>query len=255
MMSAIHDLPPGSIRAVLFDWDGTLVDTGEILLACWHSMTEEVLGYRFPTTEEEQRWALSRRAAESFPQLASDPAVVARMHVAFTGAYGAIAAEHVRAHPGAEALLRGLVARGVRTGVVTSKTTDRVTIDAELTGLMSLVDVIITGDDVEQGKPDPQGIRMALANLGVDAEAAIYVGDGTVDIRAGKAAGMRTVALTHGLSERAGLEAEDPDLIMDDLSPLLGAVERANGPASDAGPHATPASNPARGDRPSKEHT
>jgi hypothetical protein len=76
-----------------------------------------------------------------------------------------------------------------------------------------------------------------------------------VDIRAGKAAGLRTVALTHGLSDRAGLEAENPDLIMDDLSPLLGAVERADGPAADAEPHATPASNPARGDRPSKEHT
>jgi HAD superfamily hydrolase (TIGR01509 family) len=255
MTHATHNLPPGRVSAVLFDWDGTLVDTGEILLACWHTMTEEVLGYRFPSTEEEQRWALSRRAAESFPQLASDPDVVARMHVAFTGAYRAIAAEHVRAHPGAEDLLRGLVARGVRTGVVTSKTTDRVTIDAELTGLTSLVDVIITGDDVEQGKPDPQGIRMALTALGVDAAAALYVGDGTVDIRAGKAAGLRTVALTHGLSDRAGLEAENPDLIMDDLSPLLGAVERADGPAADAEPHATPASNPARGDRPSKEHT
>jgi pyrophosphatase PpaX len=255
MTSSTHVLPEGRVSAVLFDWDGTLVDTGEILLACWHSMSEEVLGYRFPTTEEEARWALSRRAAESFPQLASDPDVVAAMHVAFTGAYAKIAADYVRAHPGAEDLLRGLADRGVRTGVVTSKTTDRVTIDAELTGLMALVDVIVTGDDVEKGKPDPQGIRMALTTLGIDAGEAIYVGDGTVDVRAGKAAGMRTVALTHGMSDRAGLEAEEPDLIMDDLGPLLGAVARATGPAPDSGPQTTPASNPAPGDRPSKEHT
>lgn len=248
MTATTRGLPSGRISAVLFDWDGTLVDTGAILLACWHTMSEEVLGYRFPVTAEDERWALSRRAAESFPVLAKDPDMVPAMHTAFTRAYAQIAPDFVRGHPGADELLRGLAQHGFRTGVVTSKTTDRVTIDGGLTGLLPLVDVLVTGDDVDRGKPDPQGIRMALDALTIAPDAAVYVGDGAVDIRAGKAAGLRTVALTHGLSDRAALEAEDPDLIMDDLTSLLGAVTAASGSIT------SPVGTPADGDQ-LKEHT
>lgn len=237
------------VSAVLFDWDGTLVDTGDILLACWHSVTEEVLGYRFPVEEADRRRVMSMRAVESFPTLSDDPAVVERLHVTFSGSYAKLAPSYVTAHRGAADVLAALAGRGVRTGVVTSKTGDRREVDADLARIDEHIDVVITGDDVARGKPDPEGILRALSILGVDPAEAVYVGDGPVDIRAGRAAGMRTIGLTHGLHSRAELLEAEPDHIIDALDTLLDVVL---GPDDD---HAGPSGRLAAEDSSTKEHS
>ena len=203
--------------AFLFDWDGTLVDTGDVLLSCWHQMTERVLGYPFPVEESDRRKYLAMRASESFPTLSDDPAVVRQLFVEFDLAYAAKAPEHVRAQDDAAALLMHLRSRG-RVGVVTSKTAVRFRIDAAATGLADAFDIIVTGDDVARGKPDPEGITHALTTLGCDPAASWYIGDGPVDIRAGRAAGVRTIGISHGLHSVEELTAESPDALVSSLS-------------------------------------
>ena len=215
-----------TLGAVLFDWDGTLVDTGGILLDCWQMSTEEVLGYRFPVEESDRRRVLSMRAVDSFPTITSGPEQVAELTRVFDRTYAQLAPTHVQVHSGAGDLLRELKDRGIRTGVVTSKAPVRYEIDAQIAGLSALMDVVITGDDVAKGKPDPEGIHKALSQIAVTPSASVYVGDGPVDARAGKAAGLGTVLMSHGLHSRDEFQAVDPDLIVDDLHQLA-AILRA----------------------------
>jgi pyrophosphatase PpaX len=208
--------PPPTI--VLFDWDGTLVDTGNILLSCWHEATEQVLGYRFPVEEEDRRRVLAMRAVDSFPTITSGPEQTAQLTAAFDAVYEPLAPLNVRAHDGADTLLQTLRERGIRIGVVTSKTAVRRAIDGRVTGLDPYLDVIVTGDDVAHGKPDPEGIEYAMTVLEGTRDTTVYVGDGPVDARAGGAAGVRTICLTHGLHGQEEFADLDPELIVADLA-------------------------------------
>ena len=78
-------------RAVLFDWDGTLIDSGSLLLRCWHQVTTQVLGAPFPVTEPDRVRFLSMRGADSFPLLSDDPDVVRALEDGFTQAYLSLA--------------------------------------------------------------------------------------------------------------------------------------------------------------------
>jgi len=213
-----------AIKVALFDWDGTLVDTGGVLLACWHQATEEVLGEPFPTREGDRRRVLAMRAAESFPTLTDDPAQVAELARAFDASYEVLAPQHVRPQPGAAELLRALLDAGIRTGLVTSKTTVRRDLDGRLAGLDDLLECIITGDDVQRGKPDPEGIARAIAVLGGTPETTAYIGDGPVDVHAGKAAGVRTIAISHGLHDAEELTPTEPDFLLNHLDQVMEAL-------------------------------
>ena len=214
----------GTVQAVLFDWDGTLVDTGDILLRCWHVMSERVLGYRFPVDEADRRKFLAMRGADSFPLLANSPEQLKAMEVGFTAAYLELAPQTLRVYDGATELLTRLQSEGVRTGVVTSKTRERFECDAEISGLTAHLDVIITGDDVAKAKPDPEGVWAGLAALNTGAENAWFGGDSPADVKAGRAAGLVTIALTYGLHHEEEFDGLDPSHVIhstDDLSALL----------------------------------
>lgn len=224
------DLVGPSPTVVLFDWDGTLVDTGDILLSCWHAATEQVLGYRFPVQEEDRRRVLAMRAVDSFPTITNGPDQTAELIAAFDAVYEPLAPLNVRAHEGAERLLQSLRDSGIRVGVVTSKSAVRRSIDGRVTGLDPYLDVVITGDDVTLGKPDPEGIHQAMTALGGSLETTVYVGDGPVDARAGQAAGVRTICLTQGLHTAEEFLDLAPQLLVTDL----GDVARALGYGNDS---------------------
>ena len=221
-----------SPQAVLFDWDGTLIDSGALLLQCWHHVTTSVLGAPFPVTQEDQAKFLSMRGADSFPLLSDDPDVVRALEDGFTEAYRALAPATVTTHEGARRMVDELRGNGVKIGVVTSKTSTRMSCDLETCDFEGCFGVVVTGDHVTRGKPDPEGVRIALAALGVAATHAVMVGDGPVDIRAGRAAGTRTVGVSHGLHSVAELEAAAPDHL---VSSLLEVADLLRPPRSLAG--------------------
>lgn len=209
---------------VLFDWDGTLVDTGDILLSCWHAATEQVLGYRFPVEEEDRRRVLAMRAVDSFPTITNGPEQTAQLTAAFDAVYEPLAPLNVTAHKGAASLLQSLRDHGVRTGVVTSKTAVRRSIDGRVSGLDSFFDLVVTGDDVVHGKPHPEGIEHAMSTLGGTTATTVYVGDGPVDARAGRAAGVRTICLTHGLHSAEEFADAPPDHLVENLADVAYAL-------------------------------
>ena len=91
--------------------------------------------------------------------------------------------------------------------------------------LEQFFDVVVGSDDTERHKPDPAPLAHALELLGANRDDAVYVGDSPFDIRAAKAAGMHSVAVTWGrIHPRERLEAEEPDTVVETAEELLAAL-------------------------------
>jgi len=214
------------INAILFDWDGTLVDSQAAIMASYRESTTEVLGKAYPSTPEE--WVVVRpmRAQESFGLMSDDPEVVEQLIASYNVAYLKNSAELAHAFPGTREVLEGLRARGLRTGVVTSKGRSRMESDAQRFGLEGLFDVLVTGDESAERKPHPGPVIDALHILGIDGGSAIYVGDGPQDVIASRGAGTLAVSCSYGLHGPEECLAEGPDYLIDDIRELPAVVDR-----------------------------
>jgi pyrophosphatase PpaX len=208
-------------ETVLFDFDGTVVDSGAIILASMRHATREVLGRDY--------------SDEELLQTVGGPGLEAQMH--------ALAPDHVdrlvdvyRAHneplhdeleacSGMQEVLVRLREEGRRLGIVTAKRRKTVQLAFARVPIAHLFETIVGGDETERHKPDPQPLLLAAERLGADPADTAYVGDSPFDVRAAKAAGMFAVAVTWGrIHDAAKLEAEQPDAIVDSAEELLGVL-------------------------------
>ena len=208
-------------ETVLFDLDGTLIDSGAAILASFHHATQTVLGRRY---EDDVIMASVgghgiRRQMAAFDEDRVDDLIAAyRAHN--TELY-----RDIRLFPGIEPVLERLRDSGRRLGVVTVKSRITVDLTFELLPLGKYFTVVVNGDDVTEHKPHPAGLELALEQLGADAGTAAYVGDSPFDLQAAKAAGMGAIGVTWGgIHGRDRLEPEQPDALIDRPEELLGVV-------------------------------
>jgi HAD superfamily hydrolase (TIGR01549 family) len=208
------------IEAVVFDWDGTLVDSKRALVTSFQETTTEVLGEPFPTEHEDIERLIQVRGQEAFAEIAAgDAELYERIETVFHRAYVAQQAQ-IQPFPGAVETLRRLRAGSRKTGVATSKARIRLDLEAERTGIGELLDVSISGDEVAVAKPDPESVSEAISRLGVGPAATLYVGDGPNDVLAARGAGAIPVAVSFGFHP-AEARAAGPDHVIDDLSELV----------------------------------
>jgi pyrophosphatase PpaX len=217
---------------ILFDLDGTLVDSTDLILQSFvHTFDTHAPG-RVPSRE-----ALIATFGRSLPATlremareegAADPDGWASQML---DTYRAFQREHhdrlIQPFDGVEDMLRALRAGGHRLGVVTSKMERSARRGLRLFGLEHYFEVGVFHDDTGTHKPDPAPLLLAAARGGVAPSAVTYVGDSTHDIIAGRAAGMRTVAVLWGPFDRAVLEAEHPDHLIAHPSELREVLEKA----------------------------
>lgn len=193
--------------AVLFDLDGTLVDSFSFIAECFAHAVRQVLG-RDPTPEELVReWGapLRVRAAAVAPHRWEELVAAYERH------YDGHSHRTLRAFPGVSEMLACLRGAGVRLAVVTSKRRPRALRTLQAAGLATFFDCVITDDDAATPKPSPDPVRLALDRLAVPPARAWMVGDAPFDVLAGRAAGTRTVAALWGTRDREGLLAVQPD--------------------------------------------
>jgi len=225
---------PRIARAVLFDLDGTLVDTAQDLCAAANAMRARV--DLLPLPVDELRPAVSRgsRAMLSiaFPQL---DAVARDLWIEpFLAQYASAIAVHSRLFDGMDEVLAAIERDGACWGIVTNKPEGLARALVEALGLASRCAVLVGGDTLPVRKPDPQPLWFACDLLGVAAFAAVYVGDDARDIEAARAAGMRSVAAAWGYRdahiENNPIERWGADLVLSHPRELLddGALS-ANG--------------------------
>jgi pyrophosphatase PpaX len=221
----VTDTNGGAIRAVLYDFDGTLADSTELIMRCYrHTMTthlgtcppdeEWLAGFGTPLDTQIARFARSDDECR-----------------AMLDTYREYQDQHhdstLRPFPGAAETVAELARRGVPMAIVTSKRRPGTLRGMELCGITRHFPVIVTPEDVANAKPHPEPVQAALARLGVAPEEALFVGDSPHDMAAGRAAGVRTAAALWGPFPHEALLAERPDLLLNHPADVLPLV--ANG--------------------------
>ena len=203
---------------VLFDLDGTVVDSGAIILASMRHATREVLGTEH--TDDELMQAVGGPGLEA--QLGAFDAGRVDELVRVYRAHNEPLHDTLEACIGMEDVLVRLHEEGRRLGVVTAKRRSTVELAFARVPIAHLFETVVGGDETEGHKPDPEPLLLAAERMGVDPATAAYVGDSPFDMRAAKAAGMFAVAVTWGrIHDRSRLEAEEPDAIVDTAEELL----------------------------------
>ncbi|MEZ4587243.1 MAG: HAD family hydrolase [Gemmatimonadales bacterium] len=199
-------IPSFLATAILFDLDGVLVDSRGVVETVWRRWA----GLRNVDPEPFIAVAHGRRSSETICLVA--PELDARAEAAVLDEMEARETEGLAAIPGAARLLASLPGR--RWGIVTSGSVPIATLRLRAVGIEP-PELMVTGERVERGKPDPEGYLLGARLLGAEPAGCLVFEDATVGVEAARAAGMRVVAVatTH---ERAALQAADA--IVDDLT-------------------------------------
>lgn len=202
------------LKAVLFDVDGTLVNSVEgIQLAAERAAA--MFGYRVPI--ESVRRALNQ--GESLWDLIvpedarRDPELVAILRQETMRHWPKVLAESVHVFAGLEDTLGRLRGAGLRLAIVTGSRGESF-LPLRQASLMDYFDPVITARDVTRPKPQPDGLLRCLEELGCAANEAVYVGDTCDDMRAGRAAGMRTIGVLTGAADGAMLSIAGADRLV-----------------------------------------
>jgi pyrophosphatase PpaX len=209
-------------RAVLFDLDGTLIDSVPLIVA---SMQHAFAGReRAPTVKE---WvALIGTPLEAMiRRWGEDEADVAILRERYKEHQWANHDGMVRAFPGVPEVLDVLTARGVRMAVVTSKLEPSARRSLEFLGLSRHFEAVVGLESTVRHKPDPEPVRFAMARLEAVASDAAFIGDSPHDVLAGNAAGVVTVAALWGPFTRDELAVARPRAWAENASDLLPVLE------------------------------
>jgi len=199
------------LGTVLFDWDGTILDSAEATYRTYRTLFSEY-GYAFDRRRFEETY--SPDWYRTYVALGIDESLWKKINDRWMEIYSQESCDLV---PGAVEAVARLREAGSRLGVVTSGSRDRVKRQIEDLGLGRTFSVVICSEDVEKRKPDPEGLEIALARMGAAAGGSCYVGDSPEDVRMARAAGVFSVAVPGGFPNRAELIEASADLFAESL--------------------------------------
>lgn len=203
---------------VLFDLDGTVIDSVTLIRESHRHAVRTVLGLELD--DDALVVNVGRPLMEQMQHFSPEHAET--LYHTYRTWNHANTAALLEPYDGVDELLTGLAAAGRAMGIVTSKGREAVDLAwGVLPGVRDHFGVVVVADDTPRHKPEPDPVLHALERLGAEAEGACYVGDAPFDMRAGRAAGVATIGVTWGFFSRADLEAEEPDLIVDTPGELL----------------------------------
>ncbi len=189
---ALEEIRPIRPRAVLFDWDNTLVDSWATLHEAFNKALQAMGKPLWSLAEARQRVRLSLR--ESFPALFGERSQEARR--IYIEAFASIHLERLKALPGREALLTALFAKGIYLAVVSNKTGAVLRREVDALGWGRFFGSVVGAGDAAFDKPDPAPLRLALEPSGIAAGEAVWlVGDTAVDMECARRSGCIPVLL------------------------------------------------------------
>lgn len=207
------------VQGLLFDGDGTLIDTYDMILQSMRRILND--GEGMDLSEAELMVGVGTPLLDQMLHFTNgDVPRAERLVDEYRAHNDAIHDAGIRAFDDTAAALERFHAAGIPLGVVTSKRHELAERGFRLTGLFDFFDVFVCADDWPEHKPKPGPILHASELLGVAPEHCLYVGDSPYDIQAGNAAGCRTVAVTWGMFSAETLAAEHPTFMIDSLSEL-----------------------------------
>ena len=209
------------VEAVLFDLDGTLIDSIDVY---WRDFKEVLKRLGLPIIDKQKVINTMLKGGnpwvDLFPELSRDEGFMSKAKEIDNDVWPQIYKRYAKVFPEAPDLLMKLKAMGLLSGIVTSSWFEEQD-PKEILELKNMVDVVVAKFDVKMRKPHPEPILRGCEKLGVSPGKAIYVGDAPADIKAGKAARVKTIGVLWGLSDFETMRNEGPDYIAKDFSEVL----------------------------------
>lgn len=218
------------LKAVLFDLDGTLIDTAADFIRIIQAMCQQ---QQRPIVDAELIRSQVSEGARAmvhlvFPELALDSAELLQYRQQFLDEYAKQICVDTTLFAGMDDFLKTLEQKHIAWGIVTNKPRALTEALLDALDLTQRCSVVVCPDDVKHTKPDPEPMFLACQQLGIDANQCIYVGDHPRDIDAGRAAGMPTVLASYGylpLDRRDDLASWQADYIVQNVSELQDLVQ------------------------------
>ena len=217
-----------TLPAILFDLDGTLIDTIELILSSARHAFEE-----WPVRPTDEEWVrgIGTPLVQQLRAYAANDDEVALL----LARYRQYQNEHhdrlTRCYDDVPDVIAALADRGHQMAVVTSKASPIAHQSLAFVGLDHFFPVVVGYDDTARHKPDPEPVRVALSRLGVSPDDAVFVGDSPHDILAGNGADVMTIAALWGPFDREILADARPDHFIECMAELPGVLNRAFGHA------------------------
>lgn len=220
-----------AVKGILFDFDGTLANTIDLILATFHHTCREVLGHDLPDERIIKTFGLI--LPDAMLELSGRQELVEPMRSVYREFNDAHHDSMIRVIPGAPETLRQLRKMGLRMAVVTSKKKPMVYRGLRCCGLEEYMDAVVACGDTVHAKPHPEPMLAACRIMGVRPEECISVGDSPFDLISGRAAGAMTAAVRYtSFSWQEMLEQGRPDFILDKIEDLPRLIENLDRPAA-----------------------
>jgi len=213
-----------AISCVIFDIDGTMTDTNELIFASFNHVARKYLGRTYAPAEIVKLFGPPEDGAlralmpeKQVPDAMDDLCVFYREN------------HHAMAsmHEGIEEILKFLKEMGIRLAVFTGKGRRTTDITLNAFGLRSYFDLVVTGDDVARHKPDAEGIRKILAAFSIRPENTVMVGDSLGDIAAARGAGVRVATVLWDSYDSARVLGAGPEHVFHDAAELMNWLRSA----------------------------
>ncbi len=203
------------LKAILFDIDGTLLDTHEYIYQAFEASLKK---HHKPIPRKELQKIMGKPLEECYRILTKLENVsnLAGEHNTFQVANPQL----VKPFPNTVSTLEHLKEKGMLISAVTTRAGSTVKQTLEETGLIHYLNYIVAFEDVTNPKPDPEGIRKALTYFEIKPEDAMMVGDSDVDVMAGQNAGVTTVGVTYGFHGKKIVQTK-PDYVIDDIKEIV----------------------------------
>jgi pyrophosphatase PpaX len=207
------------MKTYLFDLDGTLLDSIELILTSFHHTSRIHLGREL--SDEYWLAGVGTPLRTQLSKIARSEAELDAMMDTYRAFNLEKHDEMAKPYPGTVEVVRRLHRRGAKLALVTSKLSEGANRGVRLLGLDDELPVRVCADDVANGKPHPEPVLKALAALDSRPEEALFIGDSDHDIESGRAAGVATVAVSWGPFAPARLKAAGPTFWVDTPEGLL----------------------------------
>lgn len=212
-------MPRAGFGTYLFDLDGTLIDSIDLIFRAYRHTAERHLSISPP--DSVWREGLGTPLRQQLSAVSQDPELIEAMVATYREYHHAHHQESVKAYPEVVGVVSALAGRGARLGVVTSKLRTGAERGLVATGLMEFFHTIVSAEEVSRHKPHPEPVLAALERLGVDAGDAVFIGDSPHDIAAGRQAGVATAGVLWGPFAREELIQASADFLLESPGEIL----------------------------------
>ena len=210
-----------AVKALLFDFDGTLLNTNDLIIQSFMHVLEERFPGQYSPKDCLKFMGPSLKQTFSVLTPGEEDEMIAKYRAWNEPHHDEVVTEF----PDVVSTLEQLKSMGIKLAIVSTKRNAMIDRGLKILGASHLFEVIVGTDDVQHVKPDPEPVLLALERLGIEKDYAIMIGDNSHDIEAGHRAGVRAAGVAWAIKGEAYLQQYQPEYMLQQMSDLFDIVK------------------------------